>query len=91
MGAMLRAGLQFGSRLQMGGTTEMAEDTSCETLPVLALDRSLNVLKFEHIRQIDDALAELGPFGEVRIIKQRGKLRFIQKVESENITEGPEK
>ena len=69
----------------------MAEDTSRETLPVLKVDRPLSVLKLEHIRQIDDALAELGPFGEVRIIKQRGKLRFIQKVESENITERSEK
>jgi len=69
----------------------MAEDTSYETLPVLELDRPLGVLKSEHIRQIDDALAELGPFGEVRIIKQRGKLRFIQRVESESITEGAEK
>ena len=69
----------------------MAQDTSYETLPVLTLDRPLSVLKFEHIRQIDDALAELGPFGEVRIIKERGKLRFIQKVESESITEGSEK
>jgi hypothetical protein len=69
----------------------MAEDTSFEILPVLKLDRPLIVLKFEHIRQIDDALAELGPFGEVRIIKQRGKLRFIQKVESESILEGSEK
>ena len=69
----------------------MAEATSRETLPVLTVDRPLRVLKREHIRQIDDALAKLGPFGEVRIIKQRGKLRFIQKVESENITEGSEK
>ena len=69
----------------------MAEDKSSETLPILTLDRPLSVLKFEHIRQIDDALAELGPFGEVRIIKQRGKLRFIQKMESENITEESEK
>jgi hypothetical protein len=69
----------------------MAEDTSHETLPALKLDRPLGVLKSEHIRQIDDALAELGPFGEVRIIKQRGKLRFIQKVESMSITEGTEK
>ena len=69
----------------------MAEDTSCETMPVLTSDRPLSVLKSEHIRKIDDALAELGPFGEVRLIKQRGKLRFIQKVESESITEGSEK
>jgi hypothetical protein len=57
----------------------------------LKLDRPLGMLKSEHIRQIDDALAELGPFGGVRIIKQRGKLRFIQKVENESITEGSEK
>jgi hypothetical protein len=69
----------------------MAQDTSFETLPVLTLDRPLSVLKFEHIRKIDDALAELGPFGEVRLIKQRGKLRFIQKVESESILEASEK
>ena len=69
----------------------MAKDTSCETSSVLVLDRPLSVLKFEHIRQIDDALAELGPFGEVRIIKQRGNLRFIQKVESESIMEEPER
>jgi hypothetical protein len=69
----------------------MAKDTSHGTLPVLKLNRPLGVLKSEHIRQIDDALAELGPFGEVRIIKQRGKLRFIQKVESMSITEGIEK
>jgi len=66
----------------------MAKDASRETL---ILDRPLGVLKPEHIRQIDDALAELGPFGEVRVIKQRGKLRFIKKVESESITEGSEK
>jgi hypothetical protein len=66
----------------------MAKDTSRETLPVLTLDRPLSVLKLEHIKRIDDALAELGPFGEVRIIKQRGKLRFIQKVESESMV-GP--
>ena len=88
---MLRAGLPFGSRWNMEVRTEMAEDKSSETLPILTLDRPLSVLKFEHIKQIDDALAELGPFGEVRIIKQRGKLRFIQKVESESIMERLEK
>ena len=69
----------------MGVTTEVARGTSSETLPVLALDRPLNVLRLEYIRRIDDALSELGPFGEVRLIKQRGKLRFIQKVESKSM------
>jgi hypothetical protein len=74
----------------VGVTTEVAKGTSSEILPVLALDRPLNVLRLEYIRRIDDALSELGPFGEVRLIKQRGKLHFIQKVESLNIMEGPE-
>jgi hypothetical protein len=69
----------------------MAKDTSHGTLPVLKLDRPLGVLNSEHIRQIDDALAELGPFGEVRIIKQRGNLRFIQKMESVAIMEESKK
>jgi len=30
-----------------------------------------------NIKKIDDALAELGPFGEVGISKQCGKPRFI--------------
>jgi hypothetical protein len=51
----------------------------------LALDRSLKVLTPEQIQKIDDALAGLGPFGEIRLIKNKGKLRFIQKVESESI------
>jgi hypothetical protein len=38
--------------------TEMAKDTFCETLPILTLDQPLSVLKAEHIKQIDDALAE---------------------------------
>jgi len=69
----------------------MAEGTSREISPVLTLDRPLGVLKSEHIRQIDDALAELGPFGEVRIIKQRGNLRFIQAMERAAIVEESKK
>jgi hypothetical protein len=78
------------SRFAIVSGTEMAKDTSSETLPILTLDRPLSILRPEHIRQIDDALAELGPFSEVRIIKQRGKLRLIQKVESMNIVEESE-
>jgi hypothetical protein len=51
---MLPAGFWF--QVARGGTTTgMAEGTSSETLPVLALDRTLSVLRLEHIRQIDDA------------------------------------
>ena len=51
----------------------------------LALDKPLKVLTSRQIQKIDDALAGLGPFAEVRLVKNRGKLRFIQKVESESM------
>ena len=51
----------------------------------LALDKPLKVLTPRQIQKIDDALAGLGPFAEVRLVKNRGKLRFIQKVESESM------
>ena len=51
----------------------------------LTLDKPLKVLTSWQIQKIDDTLAGLGPFAEVRLIKNRGKLRFIQKVESESL------
>lgn len=51
----------------------------------LALDKPLQVLTPWQIQKIDDALAGLGSFAEVRLIKNKGKLRFIQKVESESL------
>jgi hypothetical protein len=51
----------------------------------LVLDKPLKVLTSRQIQKIDDALAALGPFAEVRLVKNRGKLCFIQKVESESI------
>jgi hypothetical protein len=56
----------------------------------LALDKPLKVLTPRQIQKIDDALAGLGPFAEVRLVKNRGKLRFIQKVESESMLGIPE-
>jgi hypothetical protein len=56
----------------------------------LVLDKPLKVLTSWQIQKIDDALAGLGPFAEVRLVKNRGKLRFIQKVESESMLGLPE-
>lgn len=42
----------------------------------------------EQIKQIDRALAEVGDFGEVRLVKAKGKLRFIQKLDSEEVGNG---
>ncbi len=49
---------------------------------VASTSRPLKMLTERQIRQIDEALAALGPFAEVRLIKEKGRLRFIKKVES---------
>jgi hypothetical protein len=51
----------------------------------LILDKPLKVLTSRQIQKIDDALVRSGPFAEVRLVKNRGKLRFIQKVESDSM------
>ena len=40
-------------------------------------------LTLSHILKIDKKLTEVGDYGEVRIVVQRGKLRYINKVESD--------
>ena len=56
----------------------------------MTLDRPLKVLTSRQIEKIDDALSGLGPFAEVRLVKNRGKLCFIQKVETESMAGLPE-
>ena len=40
-------------------------------------------LTTEQIQQIEAALKSVGDFGEVRLVKERGKLRFVQQLISE--------
>jgi hypothetical protein len=47
--------------------------------------KPLRVLRPMHVRQIDNALRELGLNGEVRLIKNKGELRFITTVRDEEI------
>ena len=42
----------------------------------------LKALSLAQILRIDEMLDELGPFGELRLIKKKGHLRFVEKVES---------
>jgi hypothetical protein len=51
----------------------------------LELERPLCVLTAQQILMIDAALAELGPFSEVRLVKNKGKLRYIIRLESKDI------
>jgi hypothetical protein len=45
--------------------------------------RRLRVLNERQIVRIDRALSDIGPYGEVRLIKAKGRLRFIQWLDSE--------
>jgi hypothetical protein len=47
--------------------------------PALAI-----VLTEQQIRQIARALHDVGDYGEVHLIKEKGRLRFIRKVTSED-------
>ncbi len=42
----------------------------------------LEVLTPEQVCRIDELLAEVGEYGEVHLIVQKGELRYINKVES---------
>lgn len=53
----------------------------------LRLKRPLQLLKPHDILQIDQALAEVGPLGEVWIIKEQGQLRSIVKVVTKELSE----
>lgn len=46
------------------------------------LERPLRVLTPRQVAIVDDVLAEIGEFGEVRLILHRNRLRFIQKLQS---------
>jgi len=52
------------------------------TIPPLV--RPLKFLSDRQIALIDRALSDIGPFGEVRLVKAKGRLRFIQRLDSED-------
>ncbi|MBI5953344.1 MAG: DUF2292 domain-containing protein [Chloroflexi bacterium] len=55
-----------------------------EPLRGASLPNDLHLLKLtiEQVRRIDEMLDDVGEYGEVHIIVQRGELRYINKVES---------
>jgi hypothetical protein len=59
-----------------------------ETRDSVALSEPLVLLTPEQVLQVDRALASLGPFGEVRLVKVKGQLRFIQKLDSRDLLRG---
>jgi len=60
--------------------SETSSDNSNEH-PVI-LEHPLRVLTARQVGMVDLALAELGDFGEVRLIVQKSRVRFIEKLQS---------
>ncbi len=63
------------------------EERSPRPHPVAAprLEDELTFLTRQTARRVDDALCRLGPYGEVRLVVVKGRLRFIQTVRSEEV------
>jgi hypothetical protein len=51
-------------------------------------DELPGILSPSVVRKIDCALRRVGQFGEVRLVVVKGKVRFIQVMQSEEIREG---
>ncbi len=49
---------------------------------LLPADLQLTKLTLKQVRRIDTLLAEIEDYGEVRIIVQKGELRYISKIDS---------
>ena len=54
----------------------------------IVIPEPLRVLTPEQVCQIDRCLAELDDFGQVTLIKKRGRLRFIEKTQSLSADDG---
>jgi hypothetical protein len=54
------------------------------TVPVERI-ATLKFLNLEAVSRIDQALQEVGEFGEVTLIVMKGRLRFIQITQSEKL------
>ena len=57
--------------------TKVRDLQSSPALAEMKFDRPLRALSLRQIKQIDDTLAQVGTSGEVRLIKNKGELRFI--------------
>ena len=62
-------------REEMSGANNSGQNNSGESL-------KLKFLSLTQVRHIDEVLAQLGEYGEVRLVIQHGELRYINKLES---------
>ena len=57
-------------------------DASSESQDGTVQPLRLKKLTLENVKEIDEMLASLGDYGEVRLVVQHGELRYINKMES---------
>jgi hypothetical protein len=60
--------------------TKVRDLRNSPALVNMKFDRPLRTLSLKQIKQIDDTLAQVGISGEVRLIKNKGELRFIMRI-----------
>ena len=60
-------------------------DSDQHTSIQITLPHALQTLTPKQIIRLDEALSALGSFGEVHVVKAKGKLRFLHIVESEEL------
>ena len=63
----------------------MSDSLTSEMQHDIVLTEPLTRLNPTLVRQVDEALARVGAFGEVRLIVVKGRLRFIQVMKSESV------
>ena len=61
------------------------KESAASKKKILPADLQLSRLTPEHVKRIDTLLAEIEEYGEVRIIVQKGELRYISKINSYKI------
>jgi hypothetical protein len=66
----------------------MKDDQESSNKKALPSDLKLYKLTLEQIKRIDEMLDDLGEYGEVHLIVQRGELRYINKVQSYRLQDG---
>jgi hypothetical protein len=63
--------------------------TSSTTVQDAPTDDLPGMLSPSVVRKIDCALRRVGQFGEVRLVMQKGRLRFIEVLQSEEVRDEP--
>lgn len=63
----------------------MESNKSAESKPIPHASGSDLVLRARQIAAIEAALRKIGPYGEVHLIVERGRIRFVRTIKSEPI------